>query len=258
MENEGFFLTFESIDGLGKTTQLLLLDKALRDAGHATYITKEPGDDNFGSNIGAGVRKLLFKNPTTLNMSPGVADMLLLADHIQTSWDCEREKAEGKVVISDRYADSQFAYASAPGKKCPQWALDVYALNYGAVPDLTILLVARGEKVPVPFPPPTRGSKLVEDISFALNRAKSRKGAESGKQEGKAWNDLEAQRTIQNAYLHYLAGLDRTFVVDVWDSSDVGSIHETILVEVLRRMERKQTVSYDQTYKPGSRFTGVQ
>lgn len=265
MNSKGFFITFESIDGLGKSTQLELLDKALRDAGHDTFITKEPGDVKFGSNVGSGVRNLLFRDPTTLNMAPGVADMLLLADHIQTSADCAREKAAGKMVISDRYADSQFAYAAAPGKKCPQWALDVYGLNYGTIPDLTILLVARGEEVSIPYPSPTRGFRIAEDISFALNRAKGRKGAEAGKQEGKAWNDLEAQRMIQNAYMHFLAQLPRTFIVDVWKHTDIGEIHQTILVEVLRRLQNEQTVSvpyYLQVpYKPGVRYgsgVGVQ
>lgn len=259
--NKGMFVTFESIDGLGKTTQLQLLDKALRDAGHDTFITKEPGDLNFGSNVGAGVRHMLFKDPTTHNMAPGVADMLFLADHIQNSADCARERAAGKVVLSDRYADSQFAYAAAPNRFCPQWTLDVYAMNYGTVPDMTILMVARGPRVWVEVDEgkATHHKALKEDISWALNRAKGRKGAEAGKQDGKRWNDVESQRLMQNAYLNYLAGLDRTFIVNVGPDSDIGSIHQAILVEVLRRLDTEQTVSSSQIpYTPGKYFTGVQ
>ena len=66
----GFFISFESIDGLGKTTQAKKLVENLDQSGYDVLLTKEPGDRNTGSNVGAGVRNLVFKDPTTLKMRP--------------------------------------------------------------------------------------------------------------------------------------------------------------------------------------------
>jgi hypothetical protein len=162
--------------------------------------------------------------------------MLFLADHIQTAGDIEEHVNEGNVVIADRYADSQFAYGAAQARQTPEWTMDAYALNFGIVPDLTILMVARGPNIYIPYPPPTRGMHMEEDISWPLVRANARKGGEAGKQDGKAWNDVEQQRTIQNAYLTYLGPLARTFVVNVYESSTREGIASIIEEGVLRRI----------------------
>jgi dTMP kinase len=139
----GFFISFESIDGLGKTTQAKKLVENLDQSGYDVLLTKEPGDRNTGSNVGAGVRNLVFKDPTTLKMRPGVADLLFLADHIQTAGDIEEAVNAGKIVVSDRYADSQWAYNASTTKNCPQWVMDLFGQQYGIIPDMTVLLVAR-------------------------------------------------------------------------------------------------------------------
>lgn len=236
MSKRGFFISFESIDGLGKTTQVNELVKSLRAEGHDIFQTKEPGDANYGSNVGAGVRQLCFVNPTTLKMRPGVADCLFLADHIQTAGDIRQAVDEGKIAITDRYADSQWAYAASENKKCPQWTLDAYQLNYGIVPNLTILLVARGRYVEASDSHTRHKTRIVEDISWVLTRAKSRKGLEAGKQEGKAWNTVEDQRKIQEAYLNALQDQPRTVIVDVWEDTSVATIAATILAQVHYRI----------------------
>jgi dTMP kinase len=83
----GFFISFESIDGVGKSTQVGLLTQTLQARDYIVVNTKEPGDARSGSLIGSGVRSLLFTDPTTHAMHPGVADMLFLADHIQNAGD---------------------------------------------------------------------------------------------------------------------------------------------------------------------------
>ena len=212
-------------------------------------LTKEPGDRNTGSNVGAGVRNLVFKDPTTLKMRPGVADLLFLADHIQTAGDIEEAVSAGRIVVSDRYADSQWAYNASASKNCPQWVMDLFEQQYGIIPDMTVLLVARGKQVLVPSHANLDSSGEIsiagpmrEDISWALARGKARQGSEAGKQAGKAWNNIEDQRRIQDAYLHYLQALPRTFIVDVWDHMTPGDLSVPILTEVLRRIG-KHTVS---------------
>jgi dTMP kinase len=249
--HKGFFINFESIDGLGKTTQLELLDIYLRAAGYPIHRTKEPGDTTYGTCVSAGIRELLFRNPSTKRMRPGVADLLFLADHIQNAGDVLEAVEAGKVVLCDRYADSQFAYAASEGKQCPSWALQLYREHYGIVPDLTILLRARGPDIMVPFPPPCdRGGRILEDLSWALHRAKTRTGPEAGKQDGKRWNDAEDQRRVQDAYEDNLGGQPRTQMFDVWDHTTIEELHRQILSTVLAALVIHQT-KYAKTEKAG-------
>jgi len=248
---KGYFISFESIDGVGKSTQLFELGKALKDAGHDIFYTKEPGDKKYGSIVGAGVREILFFTAKTQNLAPGVADLLFLADHLQAQADVKKALSQGKVVLADRFADSQFAYAASAAKKCPQWALDLYAKHYTVVPDMTVLMVARGPGLD--HETADRGRAAFEDISWALARGKARKGDEAGKQDGKAWNDVEEQRKIQNAYLLNLANQKRTFMVHVWPDLTIGDLHQTILVEALRRIVNKTMPNEVEPYLP---FTG--
>jgi dTMP kinase len=237
--HSGFFISMEGIDGIGKSTQLDLLLTAL--TGHGTiYFTKEPGDSKFGSNVGAGIREIIFKKPGTQNLAPGVADLLFLADHVQNVSDVRKALGRGQIVVSDRYADSQFAYAAHPSKRAPVWACRYFTEQFGVVPDLTILLFARGPKTFQPgVPAGEQGgtgryySEPVEDISWALTRANARRGAEAGKQDGKAWNDISAQMAIQDAYFGALKTQNRTRLIEVWETDTPETIHGRIMTEVL-------------------------
>jgi dTMP kinase len=232
----GVFISFESIDGVGKSTQVKLLGETLTLAGYDVVLRREPGS----SNVGAGVRDLLFKSPTTKQMARGVADALFLADHVQNAADIEQDVSQGKVVLCDRYADSQFAYAASVGKNCPRWALDAYDAAFGIVPDITVLLLARGP----------RGLRscdsdadlMHEDIGWALERAQARRGIEAGKQDGKAWNSIQDQLRIQEAYVRRLVQMDpgtsrsrRTVVVNVHKEDNIATVRAAILWGVLDR-----------------------
>jgi dTMP kinase len=223
--HNGFFITIEGIDGIGKSTQIKLLIEELRKQ-HTVYFTKEPGDAEVGSSLGAGVRELLFKKPGTANLAPGVGDLLFLSDHLQNIYELKKHLAKGEIVVSDRYADSQFAYASHPSKRAPAWAMKLWDEQFGLLPDLTILMVARGPRHLTNPPGP-------EDISWSLQRANARKGKEAGKQDGKAWNDVHAQQVIQEAYLQALRGKPRTKIVDVWDDNTIECVQDKIRQAVL-------------------------
>jgi dTMP kinase len=229
--HSGFFITIEGIDGIGKSTQIKLLVDAIKSAGQAVYLTKEPGDKFTGSIIGAPIRHMLFTDPGTQALGPGIGDLLFLADHMQNVYEIKKYLETGVTVISDRYADSQFAYAASPTKKAPAWANKLFAEHYGVIPDLTLLMVARGPSaLSDPF--------AAEDIGWALQRANARRGVEAGKQDGKAWNDIEAQRTIQNAYLTGLTGKARTAIINIWDSSSAETVHELIMAAILLAQSR--------------------
>jgi thymidylate kinase len=156
-------------------------------------------------------------------MAPGVADILFLADHLQNAYDIRELLQKGKVVITDRYADSQFAYAESPSKKCPRWVLKVFSEHFGPVPDITVLMLVKG----------------IEE-GWALTRANARRGIEAGKQNGKAWNDLSAQTTIQEAYLSLLLTEARTLPIWVRQEDTEEELHQRILDGVMDRILQTQ------------------
>ncbi len=105
----GNFITFEGIEGCGKSTQALLLANALRGMGIDVLLTREPG----GPVISEAIRKILL-DPEYYEMLPETEMLLYMASRSQHTgqWIIPALK-EGKVVISDRYYDSTIAYQGA-------------------------------------------------------------------------------------------------------------------------------------------------
>jgi len=100
---KGLFITFEGTDGCGKSTQAMFLKKRFRQINYSVTLTKEPGDTPLGKRI----RKILLSE----DMNP-VSEFLLFAsdrkEHVKKV--IMPSLSEGKVVISDRFADSSVAY----------------------------------------------------------------------------------------------------------------------------------------------------
>lgn len=135
MAKKGLFITFEGIDGCGKTTQLENVKKLLEKNGIECVTTREPGALKLGSQI----REIL------LHYDGVVADncemFLFLADrsqHVETF--IKPMLAEGKVVLCDRHTDSTIAYQGygRGGDVEKLTELNKIATN-GLVPDLTLL-----------------------------------------------------------------------------------------------------------------------
>ena len=99
------FIVFEGIDGSGKSTIAKMLNEYLNEQGVETEFTREPYDRGFG----AGVRKLFSEYDDKLNAR---TELFLFeaarAEHVETV--IKPALAAGKVVISDRFADSSVAY----------------------------------------------------------------------------------------------------------------------------------------------------
>ncbi len=133
----GKLITFEGVDGSGKTTQIKYLDQYLRSLGLETLLLREPG----GTKIGEAIRQLLL-DMRYVEMTPETELFLFEAARAQLVREVIRPSLEkGIWVICDRFQDSSLAYQGY-GRGLP---LDlVRALNdlaVGAtVPDLTILL----------------------------------------------------------------------------------------------------------------------
>lgn len=132
----GLFITFEGIDGVGKSTQANLLQDYLEQLGHRVVRTLEPG----GTELGQEIRNLLLHRKGAV--APRAEALLFAADrahHIATKVRPAMES--GAVVISDRYLDSSVAYQGA-GRELSMD--DVRRINLWAVdnllPNLTVLL----------------------------------------------------------------------------------------------------------------------
>lgn len=133
--SKGFFITFEGADGCGKTTQINLLDKYLRDKGYKTLLTREPG----AKGLGVKLREILLNYDG--EVSPTCESFLFLADRAQHV-DCIIKPAteQGIIVLCDRHTDSTVAYQGyGRGLDIEQ----IKKLNNIAVgdikPDLTII-----------------------------------------------------------------------------------------------------------------------
>lgn len=136
------FITFEGMDGSGKTTQVERLAATLRRRGQNVLVTREPG----GTHIGEQVRAILMdKANTALNAR---AELLLFcASRAQLVADVLRPHLEaGGVVICDRYIDSSLAYQGYGQGLGAQalWPVLHFATG-GLTPDLTLYLDVQPE-----------------------------------------------------------------------------------------------------------------
>ena len=129
------FITFEGIDGCGKSTQLRMLASELRLRGREVVVTREPG----GTPLGTRVRQLVLDSEEQVD--PLAELLLYAADRAQHVRALVRPALEsGHVVLSDRYADATVAYQGA-GRGFPdEIVAEVVALATGGLmPDLTLI-----------------------------------------------------------------------------------------------------------------------
>lgn len=97
------FITFEGVDGAGKSTHLAWFADALRQRGHDVIVTREPG----GTPLGEQLREILLNQP----MNIGTEALLMFAarlEHIEQV--IKPALRAGKWVVSDRFSDASFAY----------------------------------------------------------------------------------------------------------------------------------------------------
>lgn len=130
----GKFITFEGIDGSGKSTQLRMLASELRVRGLNVLPTMEPG----GTPLGRRLRESFLE--TAENVAPIAELLLFAADRAQhVNFLIKPALEEGKIVISDRYADATVAYQGA-GRGFPETTINQITqfATGGLKPDLTL------------------------------------------------------------------------------------------------------------------------
>ena len=134
---KGKFITFEGIDGCGKTTQVKLLKQFLESKGITVVITREPG----GTRVAEKIRKILLDR-NNIELCSRAELLLYLASRAQhTDEIIVPALNDGKWVISDRFTDSSVAYQGS-ARKLGEENVKIMSLfaTDGLIPDLTFFL----------------------------------------------------------------------------------------------------------------------
>ncbi len=183
----GTFITFEGIEGSGKSTQIRLLFEHLKGRGVDVKVTREPG----GTVVGEKIRTILL-DPSTKGLVPRAELFLYAAARAQHLEEVIQPALdEGKVVLCDRFADATVAY-QGHGREIPLNVVKVVSslVTIELKPDLTILLDLPAEA--------------------GLQRARERDSADAASSASSRFEqeDLEFHRRVRQGYLE-LAAVDR-------------------------------------------------
>jgi dTMP kinase len=137
MSRRGRFVTFEGLDGTGKSTQMRKLAAALRTAGYKVVETREPG----GTATGEKIRRVLLDSATE-GLSSFAEMALMFASRAQHIAEVIQPALDhGQIVLCDRFTDSTEAYQGGGRKLGSEAVLELHRVLCGDLqPDLTILL----------------------------------------------------------------------------------------------------------------------
>lgn len=209
----GFFITFEGVEGCGKTTQIKLLSEFLSASGINTVLTREPG----GCPIADKIRTILL-DAENKALSP-LAELMLYAaarsQHV-TEVITPALKAGG-IVLCDRFCDATVAYQSF-GRGLDRTVIDSLNLHacQGVSPDLTILVDC--------------------DPNVGLERARQRIEATKGPREERfELESLAFHQRVRTGYLH-LAAHDPTRFMIINGSDTIENIFAAVSTQVLSRI----------------------
>lgn len=220
-QRRGFFLTFEGLDGSGKSTQLRKLAAVLEQRGYAVTVTRQPG----GTRIGDRIRGLLLDSRTEA-IAPMTELGLMFSDRAQAIAEVIRPALDAsRVVLCDRYTDSTEAYQGGGRQLGSDVVRHMHETMCGGVdPDLTILLLAHFDR--------------------SLQRARRRndRAANSGTDEGRF--EREDQSFYRRVYDKYceIARRDSHRVVLIEGDQSIEGIHRQIVTVVEEKLKEKLPV----------------
>ena len=142
----GKFITFEGIDGSGKTTQINLLEAKLSQQGISTLILREPG----GTKLSEKIREILLDREN-INISPSAESLLFVAARTQLMAEKIKPSLEqNQFVICDRYADSTVAYQGYGRGLNVKYLEELNKFATDSIqPDITIILDVDPEKAAI-------------------------------------------------------------------------------------------------------------
>jgi dTMP kinase len=212
----GYFITFEGLDGSGKTTQLRRLAAWLESEGHKVVTLRQPG----GTALGDRVRSILLdsRSEATLGAIAPLAEMaLMFADRAQAIHEIILPAlASGSIVLCDRYTDSSEAYQGAGRELGSERILAMHrAVCDNLQPDLTLLLL------------PSLDSSL-QRARQRNHRASQQKGTDENRFERE--ND-DFYRRIYDAY-ETIAAREPHRVTTIRDDASIDEI-QTLIREIV-------------------------
>lgn len=209
------FITFEGIEGSGKTTQITRLARWLQTRfDSAPVVTREPG----GCDIADQIRGILL-DAANVDMNEQAELLLYAAARAQHVAQIIRPALEnGQIVLCDRFSDATLAYQGF-GRGLPRTLIEEInrLATLGTVPDLTLLLDF--------------------DPEIGLNRARQRNSVSSGPNEDRfEQENLDFHQRIRAGYLSLAATHDRFCIIDA--DGDADTIAQRIRTTVAERFEQ--------------------
>jgi len=221
--SRGFFITFEGLDGSGKTTQLRRLGAVLTAEGRRVVSLRQPG----GTVLGDRIRGVLLDSRSEAEMggiAPAAEMALMFADRAQSlAQVIHPALAEGAVVLCDRYTDSSEAYQGAGRGIGAERVREMHrVVCEGFQPDLTVLLL-----------PPLEGSLA------RARRRNERNVRVRGTDENRF--EREGDEFYGRVYAQYqeIARREPQRVVAIEDELGIEEIAEKVLAVVRKRMEEQ-------------------
>ena len=208
----GTFITFEGIDGCGKSTQLRLLASDLRARRLDVVTTREPGGTKLGQRLRAALLDVQEQVEPLAELLVFAADR---AHHVRTL--VRPALAANKIVLSDRYADATVAYQGA-GRGFERELIDelVELATEGLNPDLTLLF----------------------DLSVADSAVRTRRRAGAKRNDRLDSEDVGFHSRVRDAYLEIAnANPERIRVIDARGS--VKETHELVMTIVMPFLEAR-------------------
>ncbi|MBC8346748.1 MAG: dTMP kinase [Candidatus Marinimicrobia bacterium] len=202
--SNGIFISFEGIDGCGKSTQVKLLMDAMNQTGQKTILVREPG----GTTISEEIRDILLHRHLE-DICDRTEALLMTGSRSQLTYEVIQPNLNAGInVIADRYTDSTLAYQGGGRKLNIDWLIKLNQFaTYELEPHVTFFV----------------------DVLPA--EASRRKSQERDRIE-RAGIDLQAK--VRNAYLELVNQFhDRIVLIDGHES--IEKIHGTILAELQRR-----------------------
>jgi dTMP kinase len=202
--SKGKFISFEGIDGCGKSTQVKMLVNAMNNTERNTILVREPG----GTIISEEIRQILLHRHIS-NISNRTEALLMTGSRAQLTYEVIMPKLiNGQNVIADRFYDSTLAYQGGGRKLDLDWLIKLnHFATYDLEPDVTFL------------------------IDILPEEASKRKSKEGDRIERAG---IELQTLVRDTYLELsIRFKERIVVIDGHDT--IENIHSLIIEELKRK-----------------------